>query len=43
MTNWIYLSKKGEDEYMDLLAQGAGTQPTELETCQYESSTDPLV
>ena len=43
MTNWIYLSKKGEDEYMDLLAQGAGTQPTELETWQYESSTDPLV
>ena len=43
MTNWIYLSKKGDDEYMDLLAQGAGAHPTELETWQYESSTDPLV
>lgn len=34
--SWIYLSKKGTDEYINLLARGAGVTPTLLETWKYE-------
>lgn len=33
---WIYLSKKGQDEYIDRLARGAGEIPTTLENWRYE-------
>ena len=33
---WIYLSKKGQDEYIARLAQGAGQEPVPIETWQYE-------
>lgn len=37
---WIYLSKKGQDEYINMLAQGAGHVPTVLEQWQYEHDPD---
>lgn len=40
---WIYLSKHGQDEYINLFAQGAGVSPTTLETWCYEDNQDPLV
>lgn len=33
---WIYLSKRGQDEYINMLAAGAGHAPTVLEDWQYE-------
>lgn len=41
--NWIFLDKNNCDEYMQLLAQGAGVLPTCLETWRYEDSDCPLV
>jgi hypothetical protein len=41
--NWIYLSKNGTDEYIELFAQGAKVAPTVLETWRYEASQSPLV
>lgn len=43
MTQWIYLSKHGQDEYVNMFAQGAGQTATQLETWQYHSSQDSLV
>lgn len=34
---WIYLSKKGQDEYINRLARGAGVAPTPIEQWQYEA------
>lgn len=34
--SWIYLSKKGTDEYVNMLAAGAGVEPTVLEEWSYE-------
>lgn len=34
--DWIYLSKKGKDEYIARLAEGAGVQPVPIETWRYE-------
>lgn len=33
---WIYLSKKGTDEYINRFARGAGVAPTPIEDWQYE-------
>lgn len=41
--NWTFLSKNGTDEYMGYFAQGCGSQPTPLETWNYEDGTNPLV
>lgn len=41
--NWIYLSKNGIDEYMQMFAAGSGSGITALESFDYDSSTDPLV
>ena len=43
MSNWIYLDKKGEDQYVQMLAVGSGAACTRLESWHYEDSTDPLV
>lgn len=40
---WIFLSKGGVDEYINLFAQGARQSPTILESWDYNSSRDPLV
>lgn len=40
---WIFLSKHGEDEYINMFAQGASIVPTVLETWNYEDSKLPLV
>lgn len=37
---WIYLSKRGQDEYIARLAQGAGQQPVPIETWQYDADPD---
>jgi len=34
--SWIYLSKHGQDQYINMLARGAGQQPTTLETWNYD-------
>lgn len=35
---WIYLSKKGTDEYINRLAQGAGVAPTPIEDWDYDAN-----
>ena len=40
---WIFLSKGGVDEYINLFAQGARQAPTVLESWNYDSNQDPLV
>lgn len=37
---WIYLSKKGQDEYINRLARGAGVAPTPIEDWQYDADPD---
>lgn len=39
----IFLSKNGDDEYIDMYAQGLGQQSTPLETWRYEDSHEPLM
>ena len=39
----IFLSKNGDDEYIDMYAHGLGLQSTPLETWRYEDSTEPLM
>ena len=41
--NWIYLSKNGDDEYIDMYAHGLGKQSTPLESWRYEDSVDPIM
>lgn len=43
MRDHIFLDKNSSDEYVQLLAQGAGVATTPLETWQYEHSQAPLV
>lgn len=39
----IFLSKNGDDEYIDMYAHGLGLESTPLETWRYEDSTEPLM
>jgi len=39
----IFLSKNGDDEYIDMYARGLGIQSTPLETWRYEDSQEPLM
>ena len=41
--NWVFLSKNGSDEYINMFAAGCGVEATALESWQYESNTHPLV
>ena len=36
MNNWIFLSKGGEDEYINMLAQSAGQEPTNTDFFDYK-------
>jgi hypothetical protein len=39
----IFLSKNGEDEYINMFARGCGTRPISTEDFDYSTSTDPIV
>jgi hypothetical protein len=39
----IFLSKDGQDEYINQFAQGMGYEPTNTDSFVYENSTDPIV
>ena len=39
----IFLSKNGDDGYIDMYAHGLGLQSTPLESWRYEDSTEPLM
>jgi hypothetical protein len=39
----IFLSKNGDDEYIDMYAHGLGVKSTPLETWRYEDSDEPLM
>ena len=39
----IFLSKNGDDEYIDMYAHGLGQKSTPLESWRYEDSTEPLM
>lgn len=39
----IFLSKGGEDEYINMFAKGCGVEPTAGENFLYENSNDPIV
>jgi hypothetical protein len=41
MTDWIFLSKDGNDEYINMFAAGSGT--TAVSTFNYSNSTNPIV
>jgi hypothetical protein len=42
-SNWLFLSKRLEDEYINAFARGCGSQPTDSETFAYAASRDPIV
>lgn len=39
----IFLSKEGEDEYINMFAKGCGKQPISTETFNYSDSSEPIV
>jgi len=39
----IFLSKDGQDEYVNMLAHGSGSTPTDTASFAYSDSTDPIV
>lgn len=41
--NWIFLSNKGTDEYINMFAEGCHTPVVSDSNFVYESSTDPIV
>jgi hypothetical protein len=43
MSNWIFLSKNGEDEYVNMFADGCQSPITTFDNFVYEDSKDPLV
>ena len=43
MSQWTYLSKRGQDEYVNMLAQGAATVPTVLESWNYDRDRSGLI
>lgn len=43
MTKWIFLSKDGEDSYMNMFAAGSGHPITSTENFQYETSSLPII
>lgn len=43
MTQWIFLSKEGEDPYIKTFAKGCNTEVVDTDDFDYNSSLDPLV
>jgi hypothetical protein len=43
MNNWIFLSKGGEDEYVNMFARGCGQKSISDLDFDYNSSNDPIV
>lgn len=43
MKPWVYLSKNGNDEYIELFARGGNTPPTTLETWNYSDNNHTLI
>jgi hypothetical protein len=43
MINWIFLSKEGNDEYINMFAIGAGGRVIRTEDFDYNDSKDPIV
>jgi hypothetical protein len=43
MKDWIFLSKNGEDPYINMFAQGCKTVPTSTEEFHYGDSNSPIV
>jgi len=39
----IFLSKKGEDEYINMFAHGCGQEPVDSDEFEFDHSTEPLV
>jgi hypothetical protein len=43
MNNWIFLSKDGQDEYINMFAIGTGGRVISTEDFNFNDSTDPIV
>jgi hypothetical protein len=43
MMPWVYLSKDGSDEYINMMAQAAGQAPTSTLDFDYSQSTAPII
>lgn len=43
MSNWIFISKGGEDPYINQFAKGCGSIPVNSDAFNYDSSDDPIV
>lgn len=43
MTNWVFLSKDGTDEYINKFAKGCNSPIVSTEDFVYEDSTDPII
>ena len=43
MSNWIFISKGGEDPYINQFAQGCGVKTVNSDTFDYDASDDPIV
>jgi hypothetical protein len=43
MSDWIFLSKGDEDEYINMFAKGCGTQTLDTDLFVYEDSKNPIV
>jgi hypothetical protein len=41
--HWIFLSKDGADEYINMLAQSCGAQITDTRNFDYDATTSPIV
>jgi len=43
MTQWIFLSKNGQDQYINMMAQGAGGRITNTDHFDFDASDQPIV
>ena len=43
MTDWIFLSKNGEDEYINRFARGSGGRITDTDEFDYDRDREPIV
>lgn len=43
MNNWIFLSKDGNDEYVNMFAKGCGAKSVSTNDFKYDDSKDPIV